>query len=87
MDSQGPQGRSVFDSLSLTSGAGLPVEFQNTVSSPGTTTATATAQSTTPATQEEPTRRSGRAIKRKKFDDEFLVRSPLQQITFLILLT
>ena len=60
----GPQGRSLFDSLSLPSSSGLPVEFEGSkISGPGSPT----------AFQEETSRRSGRPIKRKKFDDEIVV--------------
>ena len=62
----GPQGRSLLDSLSLSSSSGLPVEFEGSkMSGPSSPT----------ASQEETSRRSGRPIKRKKFDDEIVVSS------------
>ena len=102
--SSGPQGRSLLDTLSLSTGAGLPVELQSAASattmkvpfgfpsasvpsfhSQASTSGRSSPRGRSPRmTQEEKTssRRSGRAIKRKKFDDEILVRSKVCKLVF-----
>jgi len=91
-ESSGPQGRSLMDTLSLSTNAGLPVELQSASAStsnvnknmfgfPASSSlppqgSASTSGPTSPLMSHEEgtsTRRSGRAIKRKKFDDEILV--------------